>query len=558
MTISDVCIKRPVFTWVLVALPVVLGIVAYGNLGVDLFPNVDFPVCTVTTSLSGASVEEMETTVTKPIEDIINTVSGIDELRSTTQEGISVVTVQFLLSKDGDVGAQEVRDKVSSILANLPEGTETPVVNKFDTDAMPVMALAISGRRDLREVTELARKKIKERLETVPGVGAINLVGGRTRSINVTVDSDKLAGLRPLDRRREDRAGAAEPRRAWRPDRPGIARDGPADPRTAQHRQAVRQPDHHQQGRDADPDQGRRPGRGLVRGAPDQGPARRRERSQPLDPEAVGRQHRQGGRRPLEAARRGQGRASRPTSRSWSPATQSRFVRKSIEEVKFHLLLAAVLVSATILLFIRDWRTTVIATLAIPTSIIPTFLFMQYMGFTLNNITMLALILAIGIVIDDAVVVHENIFRHMEEDGMDAMEAASVGTSEIALAVLATSLSLVVIFLPVAFMGGIVGRFFSSFGYTVAFSVLMSLFVSFTLTPMLCSRFLKLEPGEGGHAKSKDGFIYRLISGSYGARSAILAPVQVAGRAPDDWRHFRHRADLQASPDGLRPPRRPE
>src|SRR3954467_14275055 len=181
MTISDVCIKRPVFTWVLVAIPVVLGMASYGRLGVDLFPNVDFPVCTVTTVLPGASVEEMETTVTKPIEDIINTVSGIDELRSTTTEGISVVTVQFLLSKNGDVGAQEVRDKVSTILSTLPEGTEAPIVNKFDTDAMPVLTLAISGRRDLREVTEMARKKIKERLETVNGVGAINLVGGRTR-----------------------------------------------------------------------------------------------------------------------------------------------------------------------------------------------------------------------------------------------------------------------------------------------------------------------------------------------------------------------------------------
>ena len=218
MTISDVCIKRPVFTWVLVALPVVLGVVAYGNLGVDLFPNVDFPVCTVTTSLSGASVEEMETTVTKPIEDIINTVSGIDELRSTTQEGISVVTVQFLLSKNGDVGAQEVRDKVSSILANLPEGTETPVVNKFDTDAMPVMTLAISGRRDLREVTELARKQIKERLETVAGVGAINLVGGRTRpstspstptSSPLTRSRSTTSGPRSSGRTSKNRAGGS-------------------------------------------------------------------------------------------------------------------------------------------------------------------------------------------------------------------------------------------------------------------------------------------------------------------------------------------------------------
>ena len=213
---------------------------------------------------------------------------------------------------------------------------------------------------------------------------------------------------------------------------------------------------------------------------------------------------------------------------------QSRFVKKSIEEVKFHLLLAAGLVSATILLFIRDWRTTIIATLAIPTSIVPTFAFMYYMGFTLNNITMLGLILAIGIVIDDAVVVHENIFRHMEEHGLNGMEAARIGTREIVLPVMATSLSLVVIFLPLAFMGGVVGRFFSSYGLTVAFAIVMSLFVSFTLTPMLCSRFLKLEPGEGGHAKSKSGFIWRHGRRRLRADSARLAACQMAGRARHD------------------------
>jgi HAE1 family hydrophobic/amphiphilic exporter-1 len=195
---------------------------------------------------------------------------------------------------------------------------------------------------------------------------------------------------------------------------------------------------------------------------------------------------------------------------------QSRFIRESMAEVKFHLLLAALLVSGTILLFIRDWRTTVIATLAIPTSIIPTFLFMQYMGFTLNNITMLGLILAIGIVIDDAVVVHENIFRHMEEYGKDAKTAARDGTNEIALAVLATSLSLVVIFVPIAFMGGIIGRFFSSFGLTVAFAIVMSLFVSLTLTPMLCAHFLVLEPSEKGHAESKSGWVYQATDWIYG------------------------------------------
>jgi HAE1 family hydrophobic/amphiphilic exporter-1 len=515
MTISEICIKRPVFTWVLVAIPVVLGLVAYTELGVDLFPDVDFPVCTVTTVLPGASVEEMETSVTKPVEDIINTVSGIDELRSTTMEGVSTVTVQFQLSKNGNVGTQEVRDKVNTILADLPDGTQTPIIDKFDTGSMPVLTIAVSGRRDFREVTELARKRIKERLETVNGVGAITLVGGRVRAMNVVVDTDKLAaydlsvddvraalvrenlevpggridqGARELVLRTLGRLNSADEfnrmivaNRNGYPIRLkdiGRAEDSYEEPRTlarldgeAAVSLVVR----------------KQSGVNTVQVVDDL-KKRLNELSNTLPPD-------------IETV---------------IIRDNSRFIKKSIEEVKFHLILAAVLVSGTILLFIRDWRTTLIATLAIPTSIIPTFLFMRYMGFTLNNITMLGLILAIGIVIDDAVVVHENIFRHMEEDGMDGMQAARLGTREIALAVLATSLSLIVIFLPIAFMGGIVGRFFSSFGLTVAFAVAMSLFVSFTLTPMLCSRFLKLEPAELGRARSKEGMIYRLIDRGYG------------------------------------------
>ncbi len=519
MTLSDVCINRPVFTWVLVAIPVVLGLFSYGELGVDLFPDVDFPVCTVTTVLQGASVEEMETTVTKPIEGIINTVSGIDEVRSTTTEGVSVVTVQFLLSKNGDVGMQEVRDKVNTILADLPDGTDPPIVDKFDTSSMPVMTIAVSGRRDFREVTELARKQIKERLETVNGVGSINLVGGRVRAMNVVLDIERLAGynlsvedvrialvrqnlevpggrmdqgarelvLRTLGRLRTQKEfnNLIVANRNGYPIRVsdvGRAEDAFEEPRS----------------------QARLDGFSAVSLVV----------------------QKQSGVNTVKVvedvkARLDLLKAALPADITTEVIRdQSRFIKKSIEEVKFHLLLAALLVSATILLFIRDWRTTLIATLAIPTSIIPTFMFMRYMDFTLNNITMLALILAIGIVIDDAVVVHENIFRHMEEDGMDAMSASRKGTREIALAVLATSISLVVIFVPIAFMGGIVGRFFSSFGLTVAFAVIMSLFVSFTLTPMLCSRFLKLEaaPSGGAHqARSKSGIFYRLIDGAYGA-----------------------------------------
>jgi HAE1 family hydrophobic/amphiphilic exporter-1 len=515
MTLSDICIKRPVFTWVLVTIPVVLGLVSYSRLGVDQFPNVDFPVCTVTTVLPGAGVEEMETSVTKPIEDILNTISGIDELRSVTTEGISAVTVQFQLAKNGDVGAQEVRDKVNSILAELPEGTETPVVDRFETDAMPVVTLAVSGRRDAKEVTEIARRKIKERIETVPGVGAVSVVGGRTRAMQVTIDTDRLAsyglsiedvrvallrqnlevpggrvdqGARELTLRTLGRLNTAEEfnnlivaNKGGFPVRItdiGVAKDEFEEPRSLARldgQSAVSLVIQKQSGTNTV---------AVVDRILD-----RLEEIAPTLP---------------------------PDINTQVIRDQSRFIRKSIEEVQFHLLLAALLVSATILLFIRDWRTTLIATLAIPTSIIPTFAFMEVMGFTLNNITMLGLILAIGIVIDDAVVVHENIFRHMEEDGLDAMEASRRGTREIALAVLATSLSLIVIFLPIAFMGGIVGRFFSSFGLTVAFAVAMSLFVSFTLTPMLCSRFLKLEASHGGAAKSKSGIVYRLLDGGYG------------------------------------------
>ncbi len=308
MTISDICIKRPVFTWVLVAIPVVLGLVSYGELGVDLFPDVDFPVCTVTTVLPGASVEEMETTVTKPIEDIINTVSGIDELRSVTTEGVSIVTVQFLLSKNGDVGMQEVRDKVNTILADLPDGTDPPIVDKFDTGSMPVMTIAVSGRRDFREVTELARRQIKERLETVNGVGSINLVGGRVRAMNVVVDTDRLAGYNLSV---EDVRQALERQNLEVPG--GRVDQGPRELvlRTLGRLQTEREfNDLIVANRNGYPIRVRDIGRAedSFEEPRSHGPARRRERRQPGRAEAVGRQHRQGRRRRQGEARAAQGR----------------------------------------------------------------------------------------------------------------------------------------------------------------------------------------------------------------------------------------------------------
>jgi len=511
VNIWEICIRRPIFTLMLVIAPVVLGLAAYPQLGVDLFPNVDLPVVVVTMTLKGASVEEMETSVTKEVEEVVNTISGIDELRSTTKEGYSQVIINFHLYKDGDIAAQEVRDKIATILSRLPVGTDPPLIDKFDIDAAPVATIAVSGSRNFREVTEIARKSIKEDLETVQGVGAVTLVGGQRRAVNIYIDTDKLAAymlsaedirqalirqnlelpggrvdqgaqelvLRTMGRL-EKSSDFLELIVANRNDQPIRIRD------VGRVEDGVEEP------------------RGLSR----------------LDGEnAVSLiVQKQSGTNTVEVVHAVKDRLAKITPTLPSDIKtviirdQSRFIEASIEEVKFHLLLAAVLVSLTILLFIRDWRTTIIATLAIPMSMVPTFAFMAYMGFSLNNITMLGLILAIGIVIDDAVVVHENIFRHMEEYGRSAMEAARTATAEIASAVVATTISLLVIFIPVAFMQGRIGRFFNSFGFTVGFAILMSMFVSFTMTPMLCSRFLILEQG---HSTSKSDFFSRMIDTSY-------------------------------------------
>ena len=515
MSISELCIRRPVFTWVLVFVPVVLGIVSYFELSVDLFPKVDFPVISISAAFPGASAQEMESSVTKPIEEALNTISGIDELRSTTREGSCTVVVRFILEKNGDVGAQEARDKISSISRILPEGMETPLVNKFDLDAAPIITLGVSGNRDLQEVTEIAKHDIQELLQTVPGVGNVFLTGGRNRAINVRVDTDRL---RVLGVSIEEIRRALVAQNLEIPG--GIVDQGPREMVLRTLGRITRPEDFNElivTNRKGYPI--RIKDIGIAEDSVEEPRGLSRLDGQNAVSLFV---QKQSGTNTVAISDAIQERLERIKKTLPSDIVveltqdQSRFIRVSMEEVKFHLLLAAILVGATIMLFIRDWRTTIIATLAIPTSIVPTFLLMQLMGFSLNNITMLGLILSIGIVIDDAVVVHENIFRHMEENGLDAMQASRVGTKEIATAVLATSLSLVVIFVPVAFMGGMVGRFFSSFGLTVAVAILMSLFVSLTLTPMLCSRFLKLEKIDSSHSGSKSGWIYRGIESIYG------------------------------------------
>jgi HAE1 family hydrophobic/amphiphilic exporter-1 len=514
MSIWDLCIKRPVFTVMLVSAPLVLGIVAYNNLGVDLFPNVELPVVVVTATMKGTSVEEMETSVTKPLEQIINTVNGIDELRSTTKEGISLITIQFFLSKDRDVAAQEVRDKISTIMAQLPQGIDPPIIDKFDINAMPVMTIAVSGGQDRKaqEITEIARKRVKEDLESISGVGAVILVGGRQRAVNIYVDTDKLTSYHlSIEQVRQSLISQNLELPGGRVDR-------------GQQELVLRT-----MGRVETPAEFN----DLIIANQNGHPVRIRDIGRVVDsheePRGMARLNgnpavslivqKQSGANTVEVVEAVKKRLERlkagmpPDIETMVVRDQSKFIVRSIDEVKFHLVIAAVLVGCTILLFIQDWRTTIIATLSIPASIVSTFAFMYWMGYTLNNIVMLGLIMAVGIVIDDAVVIHENIFRHMEEYGHSARVAAGAATREIALAVVATTMSLLVIFLPIIFMQGRIGRFFSSFGATVAFAIFMSMCISFTMTPMLCSRFLVLKKG---HKGSKSGFFWRAVDGGYG------------------------------------------
>jgi HAE1 family hydrophobic/amphiphilic exporter-1 len=514
MRLVDACIRRPVATTMFIAFLVVLGLISYGRLPVDLFPNVDFPIVTVTTSLTGASVEEMESGVTKPIEEAVNTIEGIDELRSETHEGVSRVLIFFVLERDGQAAAQDVRDRVAAIVSRLPPGTDPPIIEKFDVESTPILGIAVSGERDLREVTEIAKKEIKEDIETLRGVGSVTLVGGRERAINVILDTDRLTahglsvgqvtaalraenvevpgghvaqGQRELVLRTMGRIERVEDFErlivATVQGRPltigdlGRVEDGVVEPRNLARldgRPAVTLLLRKQTGTNTVQ---------VIKKVKQ----RLKEMESTLPPDIH-----------VEVIR-----------------DHSRFIQASIDEVRFHLVLAGILVSLTVMLFIANLRATLIAAVAIPTSVVATFTVMRYLGFTLNNITMLALVLSTGIVIDDAVVVLENIFRHMEERGQSAMAAASEATRQISLAVLATTFSLVVIFLPVAFMEGQVGRFFNSYGITVAVSILVSLLVSFTLTPMLCSRFLRLGRTEGG--KTRERGIYGAIDRSYGA-----------------------------------------
>ncbi len=512
--LASLCVKRPVFATVLILSLTVIGAFSFNRLGVDRFPKVDIPTIVITTLQPGGAPEQIETEITDKIEEGVNTISGIDELRSVSSEGISQVIVSFLLEKDTDVAAQEVRDKVNGVLPLLPKTIQQPRVDRFDPDAAPVLSLALSANKPVRDITEYADKVLRRQLESVSGVGQVLVLGGRQRQINVWLDADRL---RAYNLTVNDVARALQSQNIEIPG--GRVDQGPQSLtlRTRGRVQSVSEFND------------------IVIREKTGHPVRVSEVARVEDGEAdpdttadvngadtvLLQVRRQSGTNTVEVVKEVKARlsglkATLPPGYSLRQVRDtSEFIEASIHNVEEHLIVGSVLAALVVLLFLTNLRSTIIAAIAIPTSIIATFGLVWYMGFTLNMMTMLALTLSVGIVIDDAIVVLENIYRFIEEKHDDQFHAAVEATQEIGLAVLATTLSLVAIFVPVAFMGGIVGRFMKSFGLTMAFAILVSLLVSFSLTPMLSARWLKVvRRGEAGHG-SKDSTMFHAIDAFY-------------------------------------------
>ncbi|MBI5906330.1 MAG: efflux RND transporter permease subunit [Deltaproteobacteria bacterium] len=516
--LAEICIRRPVFAAMIILALVVVGGASYVRLGVDRFPSVDLPTVSIRTQLPGASAEEVETEISRRIEEAVNTIEGIDELRSISGPGSSNVIVTFNLDRNIDAAAQDVRDRVATVLRNLPKDATAPLISKFDNDQAPVLTVALAGDRPLRELTELADKVVKVRLERSDGVGEVRIVGGLERAINVWVDADRLAALRiPITAVRDaialqnlDASGGNVTRGPREETLRTIGRLG--DPRAFEELVVATI------------------GGASVRirdiGSAEDGTKEQRSTARLNGvPTVVLEVRRQSGANTvavIDGAKRaiGASAAELPAGVGLTVIQdQSRYIRAALHEINVHLILGSILASLVVFAFMRSWRTTLIAAVAIPASVISSFGMMWALHFTLNSVTMLALVLMVGIVIDDAIVVLENIFRFVEEKGMPPFEAARAATRDIGPAVMATTLSLVVIFIPVSFMSSISGRFLYQFGITAAVAVMVSLLVSFTLTPMMSARLLGRGGAEGtgvpdGAPRSRAGF-YRLLDAGY-------------------------------------------
>ncbi|MDQ4122434.1 MAG: efflux RND transporter permease subunit [Acidobacteriota bacterium] len=502
--LAEICVHRPVFATVIVLLLTVVGGFSFFTLGVDRFPKIDLPTVSVQTNNPGAAPEQMETEVTDIIEGAVNTVPGIEEMRSNSSSGRSNVTLTFNLEKDPDQAYQEIQQKLSGVVNRLPETADPPVVRKADPDSQPVLIFAISAPRNLVELTNIVQNQIQERIENAEGVGEVQIFGGRQREIKIYINPDRL---RAFNLSVTEVTNAV---RAQNQELPGGAVNEGA--RTLGLRTLSKITDVNQFNdivittRNGFPikvsDIGRVEDGGVepqtaasLNGVQSLSLAIRKQSGSNTVALIEGVKQRMAEIQPTLP----------PDLKVAVTRDQSEFITNSLHAIEEHLVLGGLFAAIIVFLFLWNFRSTVISALAIPVSIIAAFALIAAFGYSLNQMTMLALTLMVGIVIDDAIVVLENIYRFVEEKGMNPYQAAIEGTREIGLAVLATTLSLLAVFIPVGFMTGIVGRFMSSFGLTSAAAIAVSLIVSFTLTPMLAARWIKHKKSpEGGESLAED------------------------------------------------------
>ncbi|MBE3133668.1 MAG: efflux RND transporter permease subunit, partial [Acidobacteria bacterium] len=533
MWISDTSIRRPVLATMAIVSFMVLGITSMSRLGIDLFPDVSFPFVIVSSVYPGASPEEVETQVSRPLEDAVSAINGVKRVESHSMESLSQVFIEFNLEVDEQAATAEVREKVAAARRRLPTEVEDPTIARFDVSALPIMTFAVGSALPPDVTRRMVEDDLKPFLEQNDGVAAVDVNGGRVREIHVDLDPGRLEALHvpasvvaaSLAAENLDIPGGTVTSRG----RNIALRTKGEFTRLAEIEDVIL----------------RSSGGSTVRlrdvGTVSDGFEERTSTTRLDGADAVSFSIRkQSGGNTAAIARR-----VRDTLRriaSLFPALtinavhdDAEFVEENVRDVRFNIIFGGVMAVLIIFVFMRDWRSTVISALALPTSVIATFFFIWVAGFTLNMMTLMALSLVIGILIDDAVVVRENIYRHMEH-GEDAMTAAFRGTSEIGLAVMATTFTILAVFLPVGFMTGIVGQFFKSFALTVAFAVAMSLLVAFTLDPMLSSRFVRYIPpaermkSRTGRLLERWGRVYdRIYHGILGR--ALRHPFAVVGIA---------------------------
>lgn len=510
MSLPELSIRRHVLAWMISSIFVLLGIISFQKIGIDKFPTIDFPILTVTTTLQGASPEIIDSSITNLIEEAVNTTPGIESIKSSSSPGVSVVSVTFNLDKDIEVAFNEIQSKISQLARRLPDDIIPPVVRKVETNASAIMWLGLTGDRTVQQLNLYANNFLKKKLETVDGVGYVTLGGRRDRTIRINLFPEKMASLNitandlilafnkehvqlpggflvraqsekmfKLDLEFHNINDLKEMIIAYRDGGPIKIKDiAEVEDGLDDYRQTARH--------------NNKPsiGLGIIKVA----------NSNTVDiinkiKEKIDSQIRPG----------------LPPGLNLKVSTDdSIYIKSMVKSLQNHILEGTLLAALVVLFFLKSLRSTFIIAIAIPISLLGSIAVMFFYGFTFNSMTLLALILLIGVVVDDSIVVLENIFRHQKTIDKNIFNAAINGSKEVVFAVLASSLALVCIFAPVIFMDGVIGRFFESFAVVVTAGILVSLIISLTLTPMLCSKFLAMKEKEINWLKGLNSFFEKL------------------------------------------------